>query len=691
MITNNDFFDRKIFLIVVALEALLYCSFYNREVASYPPDNFDQAGYLVETYRLQEDILTHDLGQVWKFFSSSGHNAGVLFPIEGALSGIILGGSRLPQLFVLFIAFCALQVAAFTAARIVWKSRVYGYVALGLILSQGTLWFQLGGGLFDFRMDFLAYCFYGVWAAGVLRSRLFLDPYWSIGCGLIGAFLVLNRFVTVTYLLGVSVGFAVACGIIAIFWRSDPELASRMRCRFRHLGLSTGVLIIVVVPILIHNWDAIHGYYVVGHVVGEEKFIRAAELGIKDLAGHLSFYPKSVVQDHLGKIFFWGSAVAVACGLAARLLARWENVPAKPPPRRDEEFLLQFTFLLGALLCPIVVLTLDIAKSAVVGSIVGGPAALLVVATMAAAAPKPCKLHPSHGGRLLVACALVIFVLGLFNQFSHASRHWPAHAQRNDLKRLDQLNKCLIDLAKEYEWSSPWISYDVISGWLNAGSPTISAFEKSHELIEFHPMLGNGVMGVDREEAILLLEQTDFLILTTLPKAGTLPFDRRIAEYWDDLKAWADNNMIVARIVPFSAFTATVYVRPAATISGLSGGWIPSHGFSIEAPRDVLERFPLIRLTGSADYSRLQKIPTLEATIDTSEGSQTAPASFQRADNYYEIRVNTSSIRLPPADQVHIRLDFNSFFVPKTTGPSKDTRELVVKAPAFVRLVRSGS
>src|SRR5215469_10950674 len=118
MITNNDSFDRKILLVVIAFEALLYYCFYTREVAWYPPDNFDQAGYLTETYRLQEDILTHDLGQVWKSFSSSSHAAGVLFPIEGALSGIILGGTRLPQLFVLFIAFCALQIAAFTTARI---------------------------------------------------------------------------------------------------------------------------------------------------------------------------------------------------------------------------------------------------------------------------------------------------------------------------------------------------------------------------------------------------------------------------------------------------------------------------------------------------------------------------------------------------------------------------------------------
>jgi hypothetical protein len=272
MITKSAFFDRKILLMVIAFEALLYYSFYTREVAWYPPDNFDQAGYLMEAYRLQEQILTHGLGQVWKFFSTRGHANGVLFPIEGALSGIILGGTRLPQLCVLFIAFCALQVAAFTAARIVWKSRGYGYIALGLILSQGTLWFQLGGGLFDFRMDFLAYCLYGVWAAAVLRSRLFLDPYWSIVCGLIGAFLVLNRFVTATYLLGVSAGFAVACGIIAFFWRGDPELTSRMQRRLRHLGLSTGLLIVVVVPILIHNWNAIGGYYVVQHLVGEEKY-----------------------------------------------------------------------------------------------------------------------------------------------------------------------------------------------------------------------------------------------------------------------------------------------------------------------------------------------------------------------------------------------------------------------------------
>src|SRR5215467_10882683 len=112
MITNNGSFDRKILLVVIAFEALLYYNFYTREVAWYPPDNFDQAGYLTETYRLQESILAHGPDQVWKYLSNRSHSGGVLFPIEGALSGIILGGARFPQLCVLFFAFCAFQVAA---------------------------------------------------------------------------------------------------------------------------------------------------------------------------------------------------------------------------------------------------------------------------------------------------------------------------------------------------------------------------------------------------------------------------------------------------------------------------------------------------------------------------------------------------------------------------------------------------
>ena len=282
----------------------------------------------------------------------------------------------------------------------------------------------------------------------------------------------------------------------------------------------------------------------------------------------------------------------------------------------------------------------------------------------------------------------MILALGLFNQLSQASRHWPAYAQRDDLRQLDELDKCMVDLAKQNGWTSPGVSYDVITGWLNAGPPTISAFEQSRDLIEFHPMLGNGILGVDREEAISLLKQSDFVILTTIPKVGTYPFYKRIAEYWDDLKTWADENMIVARVVPFSTFTATVYVRPTAAISGLSEGWIPSHGLSIEAPRAALQRFPMIMLAGFGGLFAPAEYTQREGNNRYGGNSQTAPASFQRVGNGYEILVNTSSIQLPPAETVDIRVNFDSFFVPKNKGAGNDRRELVVKAPNFVQLFR---
>jgi hypothetical protein len=686
MILEKNRFDRVVLFGLIVLEALLFSSFYMREIAWYPPDNSDQASYLIETYQLQERIFTHGLGQIWKYFWSRGHAAGVLFPIEGALAGIIIGGPRVPQLCVLFLGFCGLQIVAFTVARTIWRRRVYGYVALGLILSQTTLWFWEGGGLFDFRMDFLAYCLYGIWACAVLRSQLFLHRYWSLGCGLIGAYLVLNRFVTVTYLLGVSSGFAIVCGAVALYWRRDVALAFRMRQRLLNLGLSSALLVVVCVPIMLHNWHAIHGYYVVGHAVGEEKYVRAALLGIHDLQGHLSFYPNSIAQDHLGRVFLWVSAIAIGCGVAARLLGR--NLRQPPVARRDETFSLQIIFLAGAVLGPLIVLTADISKSPVVGGIVGVPVALLVVAVAAASAPDPSESEPFWVRRMLVACAVVAVALGLYNQLDRASRHWPDFAHRDDLKQLDELDKTMAELANANGWDHPGVSYDVITGWLNAGPPTISAFEQSSKLIEFEPMLGNGVLGVDREAAISLLKQSDFAIFTTLPKVGIYPFYRHIAEYWDELKIWADDNMVVARIIHFSDFTATLFVRPTAKVQGLSGGRFTWHGSSIEAKTSALKRFPMIRLFGLADDGSLLKTPAVEATIDEEGGVQTVPATFQRVGSNYEIVIDTTSLRFPPTETVDIQLNFDSSFVPKNQGTRNDVRGLGLKGPTLVQLFR---
>jgi hypothetical protein len=235
------------------------------------PLNSDQAVILSEAYQLEERVFSKGIGELWKALWRKGSPNGLLLPIEGAFAGLMFGGTRLAELSLNFIAFGALQLVAFAWARAIWNHRAYGYMVLGLILCQTTAWFWAGG-LFDFRFDFVAYCLYGIWVCAAIRSHLFLDRRWAIGCGLIGAFLVLHRFLTIVYLLGISAGFGEACIAICFVGRSDRYLDGRLRERLHNLALSSGVLVAVVGPILIINRSAIHDYYVVGHVTSQEKY-----------------------------------------------------------------------------------------------------------------------------------------------------------------------------------------------------------------------------------------------------------------------------------------------------------------------------------------------------------------------------------------------------------------------------------
>jgi len=169
--------------------------------------------------------------------------------------------------------------------------------------------------MFDFIYDLIAYCLYGIWVCAVIRSKLFLDRRWAIGCGLIGAFLVLHRFLTVVYLVGVCAGFAGFCIAIAFLWRADPRFRPAdavsplqpwpMRRRINSYHHA----------VLIRNWESIYNYYVIGHGVSPEKDAYARQLGIGSLTDHLLFYPLSILRDHWGIIFLIGSGIAVLSAL----------------------------------------------------------------------------------------------------------------------------------------------------------------------------------------------------------------------------------------------------------------------------------------------------------------------------------------------------------------------------------------
>jgi hypothetical protein len=63
--------DRYVLVALIAIEALACYNFYCREIAWYPPGNWDQSACLAVAYRTKERILTNGFGQLANIVKSA--------------------------------------------------------------------------------------------------------------------------------------------------------------------------------------------------------------------------------------------------------------------------------------------------------------------------------------------------------------------------------------------------------------------------------------------------------------------------------------------------------------------------------------------------------------------------------------------------------------------------------------------
>ena len=675
--------DRRYIAAVIAFEAILFHGHYVVELAWHHPANSDQAGLLFESYRLETLVRLNGLCELVIDLWGRHHLNGLLLPVEGALSGLLFGAARLPRLGINFAAFALLQVVAFSTVLRLTLRRDLAYAAIGLLLCEHTLWLGTGD-LFDFRMDFLAYCLYGIWLCVALQSGVFLHRRAAVACGLVGALLVLNRLIAAVYVLGVLAGLAVVCLVGLVAARQATATAIRLRSRISNIAVSAGVTAGICAPFVYRNLDSIYGYYAIGHLLGDERFFRAKELGLNTVIEHLAYYPGSVLSSHLGPWF--AAAVAVlAIGAAVATLRADQGSAAT----LDDESLpagtrLDALLLLGAIVGPMLVLTADVSKSPAVGGIVGVPVALLVVVLAARVPLSPALARPA------AVCSFFVLALGIANVFTQASRHRPEFKERADLERLVDLSLWLMQVAQDNAWRKPVLSVDMVSPSLSAAPIAATIFERTGTFINFRLAMGKDMMGVGgRVKALDQLSGSDIVILTSNPKPGMYPFNQAVAAYWNDLKAWSDDNLILSRTQQFDEFDATIYVRPSARVHGISGDWLLHRGAWLEAPRTSLRRFPIIRLSGAAIPGALPKLPAVSATIAATATAQSLPAKLLAFPDRYVIEIDASDLPPDGAEMVRIDVAFDTFFVPKQLGINPDERELVVPAPSQVRLVRT--
>lgn len=536
-------------------EAVLFYVHVARDVAPFYPPNFDQLFYYLATYDLIGAFHTRGFGVFVDELLLPSSATGATFVLQGALLSLIGGENRTTLLSINLLYLLALQLVFFVVIRSRTGRVDAAWIGVALLLSLSTL-FNVAGGIYDYRIDFSALCLYGIWASLTVWSGSFHHAGRSVLVALVGIVLICSRFFTIIYVAGVLAAL-LSASLVAI-WRTPSTERNVATIRRAHNILLSGVIIAVVcLPRLFLSRDAIYGYYMIGHVLGEEKYIRAHELGVYSIAGHLLYYPRSILVRHVGLL-----AWLIAGALAGWAL--WRNrLAASEMPGRLRPFGHELTALGVAILIPVAALTANVAKSPVVGGIVTVPILVAMVLFGAALWPRGGVIKLTRGRAISVSAVAMAIALAAFAIRGTSSRDV---APRADLERIAMLARSIATFAADNKLDRLSMSTDRVVDYQNVGTVKLASIELLHRSLEVDGLLGHGPYGIfatSREDALRLLAESDVIVLTdpVTDRSHPYPINAKIKEYWDELWQWTNENRVQLFSTEILGIPYRVFVR----------------------------------------------------------------------------------------------------------------------------------
>lgn len=555
-------FRRHIHLaLLIALcvaEATIFYAHVARDVAPFYPPRFDQLSYYLLTYDLLGAFHANGSRAFVDELLQPGNPTGTTFVLQGALLSLIGGANRTTILSINLLYFLGLQFVLFAVVR----SRIgridFAWAGIALLLSSATV-IQAAGGIYDYRIDFSAMCLYGIWTCLVVWCGAFRHTDRSLIVALAGILLVYSRFFTIIYIGGV-LGALLAINFYMLLRASTPERNAAKR-RVINILFSGALVAAACLPRLYLSRDAIYGYYLIGHVLGEEKYIRAHELGLYSVAGHLLYYPKSILVRHVG-LLTW---------LIAGSLAGWslwhDRRAASEMLGRLHLFGHEFVALGLAVLIPMAALTANVSKSPVVGGIVTVPILLAMVLFGAALWPRGTVIKPTRARAISVSAVAVAIALAAFAIRGTSSKDL---ALRADLERIKLLARSVATYALENNLDRLSVSTDRVVDYQNVGTIKLASIELLHRHLDVDGLLGHGAYGIfatSREDALRLLADSDVIVLTdpVTDRSHPYPMNTKIKEYWDELWQWTNRNRAPLFSTEILGIPYRVFVRSPPT------------------------------------------------------------------------------------------------------------------------------
>ncbi len=672
---------------LVICQGLLFWHFCATQIVPAFPRGYDQTAYLGISYDMYEAFhvggVQAGLAEIGKLTAPQG----ILLEIEAGLAQVMLGPGRMPALLLNFAHLTLFEIALVVVC--LWMRRpALGLALSGLLLSAASLYHDMGG-MPDFRLDFAAFCVFGVLVCVAIRARLFRFRAWTVVFGVWVAALLLIRTI---YLAYVAPGLALWLGVLLMV-RHRPGVEAR--ARLTNLTIAALIPALLWAPSLLLRWQAILAYYVYGHR-SNEAALRAREFGVFSSWDHLTYYPRSVIDAHAG----WPFLVLAAIVLLA-LFAGWrrDTVPDDAAEQRAGRALTRADALLGLVwltltaVATYLVLTADVSKSPIVGGV------FIAMALPAMPLWAILMRSPNETG-WRVAALLLVCAAGQAIFVAHMRRQGNIPVDSADMRDYGAMMDTMTRLSANLNRHSPMVSFDALTEYSHVGVLKAMAFERLG--VSLSPVPGLGAIelalpAITQSEADARLERSDFAVIgkdrdpngdEVYPVNASL---RRLAPH---LYEKASREMVRVRDANFFGRHVTLFMKPTMKCDGESGGWITSSGLDCHTTGAVLTARPIVRVRGAAYFTYLSGSPNVTARIaqddrPTATRSCTlTPSDLAAADpRPYAIDCDVRDLFLTSSQPVTLSLRFDRYFVPKQRGMNEDTRQLVFPMPTSIDMV----
>jgi hypothetical protein len=635
-------------VLVILVEYTLFRQYVLREVAWAYPANWDQIAYLTQAYDTYEHVLDEGPRRGLQYGYHLPSPNGTLLHLEAALLFLVTGANRLGALTLNFLHFALYQLALVGTLR--WLTRRWDVPLLGLGLALAAIspFIDGGGGIADFRIDFIASCLSGLLLCLVIRSGVFASRPWSLAVGAALAGLALMRFITLVYLAGIAAGLALLFAV-RWWWRRDEGRGTEAR-RLGGLVLAGVAVASLTLPVLWERRQVLKDYYVVGHLTGEEKNIRGQKTG-----NRFAYYPESLVSNHAGPVFLRLAGGALALAAALRLFRR---VPPGAAARLDLGAALPAMAL--ALVVPWLVLSVAAHRSPIVINVALPAVLWLVLLAVVGGAGLHREAQPRRlAGWALAGLASVTLLAGAYKQAWWYGHRTKFTARRGDVEEALRLHDRIEECCAANRWLSPVFSFTSNADFLYHQVSNVLMYERHGSRRKTLGLLGQGILKVSLQDALNQAAASDFVLLAR-PYRVVYPFEQSMIDVYPELSRLCREQFVEQDTYRVFEQDVTLYVRPSLRPTAPPHAWVGQEGLRLEGPAGALRGCRVLQLQGWADFSGMDGLPVVRAELHSpGRAPRQLPATLAAEGSGYHIEIDCAGQGDVYTGPVELRLTFD--------------------------------